>query len=257
MVNHDRNDRRQRLVRLLAMEVLPDPPDVEVELQGRVRIGPALVLDQQVEERLPPLDLHRVHEIAECFAQLRVDEAPGTQLQRVPVDTADDLVREDVHQLSGRVFGLGEDALEQGVVRVRHAACALALRWHGAAIRSASFEKKKPSRAPASRTPVRLDRVDENLHELGSSVGEAEAIRAVIGIVGTDATHGPGPDFELDPVMSEDPAELDGKPVSHIHVRQDAITPDSSRRTAGIDAHSASRPGSHRKDSTRTSRSPS
>jgi hypothetical protein len=100
VVQHDGHDHRQ-LADLASPflgqrgEVLvPDPDHVAHHLERRERPRVALVLPEEVDQRLPARDARGVEEIRAAVLEVLVDEAPGLQAQRRQVNARDDGCRE-------------------------------------------------------------------------------------------------------------------------------------------------------------------
>jgi len=77
------------------------------------------VFEEHVDASVATVDAQRVQKIGVKLAQRVVDEAAGLDGQGREVHAGDQLRREYVAQLFGRVRDLREGGLEQGVVRGR------------------------------------------------------------------------------------------------------------------------------------------
>jgi hypothetical protein len=83
------------------------------------RVG-ALVLEEEIDEhrRRAAADGGE-QEIAVPASEMFFDVAAGADGESRPVDAGGDRGREEPAELAGRVLGLGEDGLEESVVRGR------------------------------------------------------------------------------------------------------------------------------------------
>jgi hypothetical protein len=125
VVKDDREDGREATaVGGLADELLPDPDDVEQEPEGHEGVVRRLVLEEEVEEDLDRLGLvvtagatDGVEEVGVPAAEAVVDVAARDEAEGAPGDAGRERRVEQVTELAGSVLGVGEDGLDEGVVR--------------------------------------------------------------------------------------------------------------------------------------------
>jgi hypothetical protein len=100
----------------------PDPGHVLEEAQEQEAIAGALVLEEEVQERILPLHLYGEEEIGAPSVELGVDEGAWLENEGGEVDRFGERRREDVAERGGGVLCAGEGELEEGIVRCsRHA----------------------------------------------------------------------------------------------------------------------------------------
>jgi pyridoxine 5'-phosphate synthase PdxJ len=99
--------------------MLPEADHVAEQAKRHVRVGPALVLEQDVDPNRYATDRDAIHEVTEARAELGVDVAAGLDLQRGEVEALAQRPRQHGTQLGNGVVAVRERRLEERVVRRR------------------------------------------------------------------------------------------------------------------------------------------
>jgi hypothetical protein len=79
------------------------------------------MLEEEVEVCAPSREIGGEEQVAVPLGEVAVDEAAGLEAERAPVDRSRDPRREHGAQLGRGVVGIGEDVLEERVVRAHGA----------------------------------------------------------------------------------------------------------------------------------------